>query len=406
MEVPSMEISDSKHDAKQQREENIHAVETNGSQFLLDLNKLPNQMEEEHIHGPETNGKHHRFLSNEDRRAISYLLLSQDGKLIKGAKKKVASMYSVSSSVIKRIWQKTKVGDGACHGKTGNCGRKRVELHTDQFLQVHFAKRTTLRDLSCALNINKTSLVRLQKKGVIQRRSNAIKPYLREENKIAQLKFCLSMIENGSVPGDLTFKSMYNVVHIDEKWFYMTKKTVNYYMLSIENDPLRTVQNKNFIGKVMFLVAVARLRFDCKGNENFFGKIGVFPLVTKEPAKRKSVNRPTGSLITKPITSVTREVSRQFLIGHVVPAIKAKWPRDSIGEPIYIQQDNARCHIDPNDSEFHRVATEDGFCIRLMNQPPNSPDLNILDLGFFNGIQSLQYKETPKTTDDLIAAKS
>ncbi|XP_028787991.1 uncharacterized protein LOC114743975 [Neltuma alba] len=184
----------------------------------------------------------------------------------------------------------------------------------------------------------------------------------------------------------------------------MTKKTVNYYMLSIENDPLRTVQNKNFIGKVMFLVAVARPRFDCKGNETFSRKIGVFPLVTKEPAKRNSVNRPAGSLITKPITSVTKEVSRQFLIGHVVPAIKAKWPRDSIGEPIYIQQDNARCHIDPNDGEFHRVATEDGFCIRLMNQPPNSPDLNILDLGFFNGIQSLQYKETPKTTDDLIAA--
>lgn len=85
-----------------------------------------------------------------------------------------------------------------------------------------------------------------------------------------------------------------------------------------------------------------------------------------------------------------------------MPAIKEKWPRDSIGEPIFIQQDNARCHIDPSDIEFSQIAMKDGFCIRLINQPPNSPDLNILDLGFFNSIQSLQYKEAPKTLDDWI----
>jgi exosome complex RNA-binding protein Rrp42 (RNase PH superfamily) len=35
-------------------------------------------------------------------------------------------------------------------------------------------------------------------------------------------------------------------------------------------------------------------------------------------------------------------------------------------------------------------------------QPPNSPDLNVLDLGFFAAIQALQHKETPKTVDVLI----
>ncbi|KAI9083257.1 hypothetical protein K1719_034789 [Acacia pycnantha] len=195
---------------------------------------------------------------------------------------------------------------------------------------------------------------------------------------VAQLQFCLTMIENGSIIGDLTFKSMHNIVHLDEKWFYMTKKNANYYLLPGEEEPLRTTKNKNFIGKVMFLVAVARPRFDSDGNETFSGKIGVFPLVTQEPTKRKSVNRPAGTLVTKPIVSVTKDVSRWFLIEHVVPAIK--------------------------ENEFCRVAIEDGFDIRLMNQPPNSPDLNILDLGFFNAIQSLQYKEVPKTTDDLIAA--
>ncbi|XP_057440743.1 uncharacterized protein LOC130732769 [Lotus japonicus] len=227
---------------------------------------------------------------------------------------------------------------------------------------------------------------------------------MKEENKTARLKFCLSMMESATIPHDPIFKAMYNIVHIDEKWFYMTKKSTNYYLLPDEADPLRYCKNKNFIGKVMFLVAIARPRFDAEGNETFSGKIGVFPFVTKEPAKRTSVNRVAGTLETKPITSVTREISRSFLIEKVIPAIKEKWPRDDIHIPIFIQQDNARSHIKENDSEFCRVAKEDGFDIRLMCQPPNSPDLNVLDLGFFSAIQALQYKEPTRTIDELIGA--
>ena len=40
----------------------------------------------------------------------------------------------------------------------------------------------------------------------------------------------------------------------------------------------------------------------------------------------------------------------------------------------------------------------------MTNRPPNSLDFNVLDLGFFNVIQSLQHKEAPKTVDDLIKA--
>ena len=98
---------------------------------------------------------------------------------------------------------------------------------------------------------------------------------------------------------------------------------------------------------------------------------------------------------TKPITSIKREFIRSFLIEKVLPAIKAKWPRKDLRYPIFIQQENARTHIDYNHDEFCRAATQDGFDIRLMCQPTNSPDLNVLDLGFFSAIQSLQYKESP-----------
>ena len=122
----------------------------------------------------------------------------------------------------------------------------------------------------------------------------------------------------------------------------------------------------------------------------------------QEPTKRNSVNRVAGTLETKPLTSVRREVMRSYLIEKVLPAIKAKWPREDLGNPIFIQQDNARTHIDHDAAEFCREANKDGFNIRLICQPANSPDLNVLDLGFFNAIQSLQYKESPTTVDELV----
>lgn len=314
----------------------------------------------------------------------------------------MASLYSVSVRSIQRLWQQAKDGGDVSHRKTKNCGRKRVQINFTRFREIPLSKRTTFRSLACALNTNKSSLGRLLKSGVIRRHSNAIKPFLKEENRRSRLQFCLSMLEVDSLPQDPTFISMHNIIHIDEKWFYMTKKSQNFYLLPDEDDPLRTCKSKNFIAKVMFLAAVARPRFDAQGNEVFSGKIGVFPFVTKEPAKRTSVNRAAGTLETKPITSINREVIKSFLIDKVLPAIKAKWPRGDLKYPIFIQQDNARTHIDINDADFCQAATQDGFDIRLMCQPANSPDLNVLDLGFFSAIQSLQHKESPKNIDELV----
>jgi len=37
-----------------------------------------------------------------------------------------------------------------------------------------------------------------------------------------------------------------------------------------------------------------------------------------------------------------------------------------------------------------------------MNQPPNSPDMNVLDLGFFASLQSKVYLRNSKNIDELI----
>jgi hypothetical protein len=109
-----------------------------------------------------------------------------------------------------------------------------------------------------------------------------------------RVRFCLQMLDILSLPDDIpTFKALYNVIYIDEKWFYRTKKNQIYYLAPGEQIPRRHVKSKNFIEKVMFLCVTARPRFE-NGVCTFDGKIGIFPFTTLEPAKRKSPNRPRG----------------------------------------------------------------------------------------------------------------
>ena len=98
---------------------------------------------------------------------------------------------------------------------------------------------------------------------------------------------------------------------------------------------------------------------------------------------------------------VNRETYTQKLINNVFPDIRAKFPAAST---VYVQQDNAPGHRVLQDPEVVAAAGQGGMRMELfLNQPPNSPDMNILDLGFFNSIQSLQDRTTPTTIDQLVA---
>lgn len=166
--------------------------------------------------------------------------------------------------MIECIWrQRIKIGD-VSHRKK-NCGVKSVQLNDDEFCQLPLSQRITYRDLAAGLKISTTSLVKLKKKWVTRRHSNAMKPMLKEEKKIARLMFCLSMLDSDTIPHDPTFRSMHNIIYIDKKWFNLTKKSSNYHMLQGEVEPLCCCKSKTFISKAMFLVALAHPRFDAKG---------------------------------------------------------------------------------------------------------------------------------------------
>jgi hypothetical protein len=109
----------------------------------------------------------------------------------------------------------------------------------------------------------------------------------------------------------------------------------------------------------MFLVVCARPRFR-DGECIFYGKNGCFPLVDCVPAQRgnERTDHVHGDLMVKPILSITRDVIREFILNKVLPAIRARWPREDVAKPIYIQQDNAPTHIKLDDPIFCEAAKQ------------------------------------------------
>ena len=126
-------------------------------------------------------------------------------------------------------------------------------------------------------------------------------------------------------------------------------------MTPFEEVPECSVKNSQHPIQVMCIVAYAYPRY-CPITDTWFsGKIGCWPFVTQIEAKRNSKNRPAGTMETKSI-KVTKEVYRDFLINKIIPAIRQKWPLSYFADPhldclktIWIQQDNARVHVNPDD---------------------------------------------------------
>ena len=197
------------------------------------------------------------------------------------------------------------------------------------------------------------------------------------------------------------YQDMRDRIHLDEKWFFLTREKERYLLVSDEKIPKRCIKHKSHITKVMFLCTVARPHFNTSVNSWWDGKLGIGPIGDWEPAQRGSKNRPKGTLIWKNKT-VTKVVYRDLLINKLIPAILDKWLRgDRMSRTIYIQQDGAKNHIHEDDEEFNNALTAQDINAKLYTQTPNSPDINLLDLGFFRAIQSFN-DASPKNEAELI----
>lgn len=67
-----------------------------------------------------------------------------------------------------------------------------------------------------------------------------------------------------------------------------------------------------------------------------------------------------------------------------------------------MQQDNAGPHILEGDPVVGAAGRRGGWKIRVTCQPPRSPDLNVLDLGLFHSLQSIQYQDSSFTVEQLV----
>ncbi|XP_021767517.1 uncharacterized protein LOC110731907 [Chenopodium quinoa] len=194
---------------------------------------------------------------------------------------------------------------------------------------------------------------------------------------------------------------MQEVIHIDEKWFYLNPETRKFYLLPKEEDPYRCQQSKRFKIKAIFMAMIGKPIYARDGTLLHDGKYSIFPFVIKQMVKKKSKNKEADTLETKAVQNVNKDEIRKMLMEHIIPAIHQQWP-ETVLKNVKIQWDNARPHQIPKDEEFLTACHGNGFNIQMVYQPAQSPDLNVLDLGLFKVIQSLQYQSFPTTLDDLI----
>ncbi|KAE8777277.1 hypothetical protein D1007_50045 [Hordeum vulgare] len=164
--------------------------------------------------------------------------------------------------------------------KKGNVGRKRKELDLARTATVSLSRRRTIRSLARCLGVPRSTLHDRFQLKELKRITNTVKPFLKPANKIARLKFCISMMDEHSISTPYpSFKSMNNMVHIDEKC----------------------------IGKVTFLTAVAKPRYNDEGQMTFDGKIRTWAFVGETEAQRSSHNRDRGTIEVKSVKGVEEE---------------------------------------------------------------------------------------------------
>lgn len=218
-----------------------------------------------------------------------------------------------------------------------------------------------------------------------------VKPKLKRKHKIARLEYILDQVDldHGYVRADHKFHDQLDTVHVDESWFYITtvdRSVLVWDAIAVPDSP--TVTHKSHILKVMFLVAMGRPQTRPDGTW-FDGKIGLWECTEQVLTKRASVNRPAGVYETKP-RSIDSIFYHELCTkpGGLIATVKEKmaWRKHT---GIVIQHDGAGPHNGKgNTAALTAAGLANGWHIKFRTQPAQSPDLNIMDLGFFHSLKA------------------
>ena len=81
--------------------------------------------------------------------------------------------------------------------------------------------------------------------------------------------------------------------------------------------------------------------------------------------------------------SANKQKVCEMLLENVLPAIDRKWPVGWRRKTVLCQQDNASLYLSLTNAEFLASCKGKQLSIHLVNQPAQSPNLNINNLGLF-----------------------
>ncbi|CAN0351453.1 unnamed protein product, partial [Laminaria digitata] len=114
-----------------------------------------------------------------------------------------------------------------------------------------------------------------------------IKPSLSPAQKLRRIDFICDQVDETT--GD--FLDQFNVVHVDESWFFFLRTKEKIRMFPGEHIPgAPRVQRKSHLPKIMIIVANARP----DPTHNFDGKIGIWRICVMKTAERSSKKRKRG----------------------------------------------------------------------------------------------------------------
>lgn len=322
-----------------------------------------------------------------------------------GMKARLLRAWKVSATTAKRLWRafsSQRAANSVINMSRGQRSGRPSMLATVWHatltaLSPH--KRTSMRRWARAADMSHCTLWRWSKKMEVKRHTRFIKPALTTINKALRLAFVRRQVmqPNSRRP---VFHDHYDVVHIDEKWFYLLRDGQHIFLAPGETPPgAPKVKHKSHIPKAMFIALGARPQ----PQRGFDGKIGVFPCTEWVKAKRSSKNWACGE--DKEIdVPVTAEYYRTQMEKALLPAIVKAMPwAGRGGRKLIVQHDGAKPHTGKGNTEYWRELVATAYPdrnIEVVVQPAQSPDLNVLDLGFFSSLQ----RKVDETDPSCLAA--
>ena len=168
-----------------------------------------------------------------------------------GTLSKLAKLFAVDRSTMLRLWRDilarmaddnitleelghdiSKIANNVENrGRTPKYDRKQIQ---QTLRNIPLKERRNYRTLSVSLGIPTTTLHRIvTKEGVIRRHSLALKPTLDEQKKVSRILYCIEQV--CPVPdvatGKYYYKTLYDRVDVDEKWFRLTEDQENYFLV-------------------------------------------------------------------------------------------------------------------------------------------------------------------------------